>query len=74
MIGNQEELRISQEKIRVLQEELNTLRSQNAELEGRAGSRVDGEAALQELQNQAGQHLDGYYNKNSLSFPRRYLR
>lgn len=68
MIGNQEELRVSQEKIRVLQEELNTLRSQNAELEGRADSRVDGEAALQELQNQAGQHLDGYHYKNTLSF------
>lgn len=68
MIGNQEELRVSQEKIRVLQEELNTLRSQNAELEGRADSRVDGEAALQELHNQAGQQLDGYYYKNTLPF------
>lgn len=74
MIGNQEELRGSQEEIRVLQEELNTLKSQNAELEERAGSRIDGEAVLQELQNQAGQHLNDYYYKNTLLFPRRYLR
>ncbi|XP_049914411.1 centromere-associated protein E isoform X8 [Epinephelus moara] len=54
VIEVQEELRESQEKIRVLKDEINVLKSQKAELEGKAsnGSDADISLQMQELQTQ----------------------